>query len=48
MKRMLVLNDYNTQVELKLKLNEEFGLIGHIDMFPTAVMGRRCVLYSIH
>lgn len=36
--KMLSLNEYNTQVELKMKLNSEFGLHGHLDIFPTSFL----------
>jgi hypothetical protein len=33
--RMLSLNEYNVQVELRMQLNSEFGLKGNLDIFPT-------------
>jgi len=37
-KYMMVIDSFNTQVELRYKLNDQFTLVGHPDIFPTPVM----------
>ena len=36
--KMLYLNEYNVQVVLRMKLNDEFGLKGNLDIFPTTFL----------
>jgi hypothetical protein len=33
--KMASIHDFNTQVKIRMKLNSEFGLVGHLDIFPT-------------
>lgn len=37
-KYMMIIDDANTQTEINLKLNDEFTLQGHPDIFPTPVI----------
>lgn len=35
---MVDVNKFNTQVVLKLRLNDDFIFVGHLDLFPTAIL----------
>jgi hypothetical protein len=37
-KYMMVIEDFNTQTELRMKLSDDFVFVGHPDIFPTPVM----------
>lgn len=37
-KYMMVIEDFNTQTELRMRLSDDFMFVGHPDIFPTPVM----------
>lgn len=39
-KYMMVIEDFNTQTEIRHVLNSEFVLVGHPDIFPTPILSR--------
>jgi hypothetical protein len=40
-KYMMTIEPFNTQTEIRLKLNDEFGVEGHPDIFPTPLLSKK-------
>lgn len=40
-KYMMMVEDFNTQTEIRMILNSEFGLQGHPDIFPTPILTKK-------